>query len=118
MPTFDIEKTPTFDIEATLECGQVFRYRRTDEGFRVYALSHAATISDLGDRYRIACDDVDFFNKYFDFDTDYAFIQSKVEDKGLVSQAIEFGRGIHILRQDPYEAVFSFIISQTTISRA
>jgi N-glycosylase/DNA lyase len=35
-----------------------------------------------------------------------------VEDKGLLTKAIEFGRGIHILRQDALETVFSFLISQ------
>lgn len=29
-----------------------------------------------------------------------------------MSEAIEYGKGIHILRQDPTEAIFSFIISQ------
>lgn len=29
-----------------------------------------------------------------------------------MSEAIEYGKGIHILRQDPIEAIFSFIISQ------
>lgn len=112
MKTFDVKKTNTFDIGATLNCGQVFRYHEIEGGYRVNALSHVADVIDRGDRYVINCDDADFFYRYFDFDTDYGFIQAQVDDKAYLSSAIEFGRGIHILRQDATEALFSFIISQ------
>lgn len=109
---FEIAKTPYFDVGQTLNCGQVFRYKETGGGYDVFALDHRAVIEEKQDRYIFDCDDAEFFKKYFDFDTDYGFIQSKVSDKGLLSSAIEFGRGIHILRQDPMETVFSFLISQ------
>ncbi len=109
---FEIEKTPYFDVGQTLYCGQVFRFTEDKDGFDVYALNHRARIEQKSDRYVFDCDDADFFKRYFDFDTDYGFIQSKVEDKGLLTKAIEFGRGIHILRQDALETVFSFLISQ------
>lgn len=109
---FEIEKTPFFDVGQTLNCGQVFRFKESGDGYDVYALSHRARIEEKRDRYEFDCDDLDFFKRYFDFDTNYEFIQSKVADKGLLSSAIEFGRGIHILRQDALETVFSFLISQ------
>lgn len=110
--TFTIPKTDTFDVGQTLDCGQVFRYVKTENGFRVYALNHVAYIEERADEYVVECDDKEFFLNYFDFDTDYAYIQSKVQDGGFVYDAIEFGKGIHILRQDPVESIFSFIISQ------
>lgn len=109
---FEIAKTPYFDVGQTLNCGQVFRFKENGGGYDVFALDHRAVIEEKQDRYIFDCDDAEFFKKYFDFDTDYGFIQSKVSDKGLLSSAIEFGRGIHILRQDPMETVFSFLISQ------
>lgn len=109
---FEIEKTPYFDVGQTLNCGQVFRFREDKDGYDVFALDHAARIDDRGEYYSFDCDDAEFFKRYFDFDTDYGFIQSKVDDKGLISSSIEFGRGIHILRQNPLETVFSFLISQ------
>lgn len=109
---FEIEKTPYFDVGQTLNCGQVFRYKENGGGYDVFALDHRAVIEEKKDRYIFDCDNAEFFKTYFDFDTDYGFIQSKVSDKGLLSSAIEFGRGIHILRQDPMETVFSFLISQ------
>lgn len=109
---FSIPKTPTFDVGQTLDCGQVFRFVQEGDAFRVCAKNHMARITDAGDEYVVKCDDKDFFEKYFDFDTDYAAIQAKVADNRFVSDAIEYGKGIHILRQDPVEAIFSFIVSQ------
>lgn len=109
---FSIPKTPTFDVGQTLDCGQVFRFVQEGDMFRVCAKNHMARITDEGGEYVVKCDDKDFFEKYFDFDTDYAAIQAKVADNGFVSDAIEYGKGIHILRQDPIEAIFSFIVSQ------
>lgn len=109
---FSIPKTPTFDVGQTLDCGQVFRFVQEGNTFRACAKNHMAHITDEGGEYVVKCDDKDFFEKYFDFDTDYAAIQAKVADNGFVSDAIEYGKGIHILRQDPIEAIFSFIVSQ------
>ena len=109
---FEVKKTPTFDVGQTLDCGQVFRFKQIDGGYRIHAGRHCADIFDLGDKYRFECDDAEFFKHYFDFDTDYAALQAECADGGMVSEAIEFGRGIHILRQDPVETIFSFIISQ------
>lgn len=107
-----IPKTPTFDVGQTLDCGQVFRYVFDGTAYSVFAKNHVARIREDGDNYVLQCDDKDFFVNYFDFDTDYADIQSKVDDCPFMHEAIDFGRGIHILKQDPVEAIFSFIISQ------
>ena len=47
---------------------------------------------------------------YFDFGLDYEEITSKYDDKYL-SQAVKDYNGIRILRQEPWEALCSFIIS-------
>lgn len=112
MERFEIPSSPYFDIASTLECGQVFRFKPIEDGYRVHALDHVADVVVEDDRLEVRCDSADFFKKYFDFDTDYAAIQDSVRDGALLSEAIDFGRGIHILRQDPAEAIFSFIISQ------
>ncbi len=109
---FTAPKTPTFDLSQTLNCGQVFRFREESDATVLHAAEHRAVITESGDEYVFDCDDADFFKKYLDFDTNYGIIQVKLQDKGLVSAAIEFGKGIHILRQSPEETVFSFLISQ------
>ncbi len=112
MAQLKFEKTPTFDIVQILECGQVFRFHKEGDGYVVYALNHKAKITQDDSQVVIDCDDVDFFVDYFDFEQNYELIQSKCDDKGFVAEAIEYGKGIRLLRQNPHEAIFSFIISQ------
>lgn len=109
---FFIQKTPTFDLAATLDSGQVFRYKLTGGGATLIAGRHRAGFAACEDGWKVECDDAPFFKKYLDFDTNYDIIQLKTQDKGLVSSAIAFGRGIHILRQDAAETIFSFLVSQ------
>lgn len=109
---FEVEKTPTFSLSQTLNCGQVFRFRESGGVTVMNADAHRAEVREKSDLYEFDCDDADFFKKYLDFDTNYDIIQLKVQDKGLVSAAVEFGKGIHILRQSPEETVFSFLVSQ------
>ena len=112
MEKFFIPSTPTFDLKQTLDCGQVFRYVEKDGIFDLKASSEHAIFTEVEGGWQVECTDAGFFQKYLDFDTKYDIIQSKVADKGLVSSAIQFGKGVHILRQNTVETIFSFIISQ------
>ena len=44
--------------------------------------------------------------------TDYAKIKQELNNNKFVSDSIPFGKGIRILRQDPFETIISFLISQ------
>lgn len=107
-----VPKSIDFDASQTLECGQVFRYKVTDFGYEVYSLNHKASIICQKDGTKIICDDVNYFIKYFDLLQDYATIKSELNKNEFVKDAIVFGEGIRILRQDPLETIISFLISQ------
>ncbi len=104
--------SPDFNIEQTLECGQVFRFKKTGLGYEVYTLNHKATIICQKDGTKIICDDVNYFINYFDLLTDYAKIKCELSKNSFVKEAIKFGEGIRILKQDALETIISFIISQ------
>lgn len=56
--------------------------------------------------------DIPFWEEYFDLATDYsAYIATLSEDETL-KKACESSYGIRILRQEPFETLISFIISQ------
>lgn len=108
-----IEKTPTFDLRQTLDSGQVFRYKEIEKDkWLLYAWGERAFIEEKNGAYYFDCTDAAYFQNYLDFDTKYDIIQMKTQDKGLISSAIEFGKGIHLLKQNPFETIFSFLISQ------
>lgn len=101
-----------FDIKETLECGQVFRYKVRDFGYTVYTLSHKADIYCQNDGTKIFCKDKKYFIKYFDFCTNYARIKSSLSVYPNLKSAIDYGKGIRILRGDPLEMIIEFVISQ------
>ncbi|MGN0771936.1 MAG: DNA-3-methyladenine glycosylase family protein [Christensenellales bacterium] len=107
-----IQDDRDFDIRHILDCGQIFRYRQTDAGdWIINSLDKRCLVSRQGKGYEIQCDDEDYFRRFFDLDTDYSLIKSQLSDKPLMRQAIEYGHGIRILKQDKWEMLISFIIS-------
>lgn len=101
-----------FNIGQTLECGQVFRFRKTDFGYEVFSLNHKASIYCNQSHTIIESDDVNYFINYFDLLTNYDKIKQELGKNKFVRDSIPFGEGIRILNQDPFETIISFLISQ------
>jgi len=99
----------------TLDCGQCFRWIPSPDGTwegvvrgSLYRLGQNA-LSDPS--CRIYTDPV--LRDYFDVDTDYLDIRNELSGlDGYLAEACRFAPGIRILRQEPWEALCSFIISQ------
>lgn len=106
--------TDEMDIVKTFECGQCFRWNADEDG--VYwgiALGYPAKIwSDGNLVYIKSSGDMEMWREYFDLDRDYAKISRSFNGGDYLAMCISYGRGIRILRQDPWEALCSFIISQ------
>lgn len=112
MTTFTVS-SEYFDIAATLECGQVFRYRRNADGsYTVHSLDKKCDLRyNANGEVEITTDEPEYFKKYFDLDEDYGKIATTLAALPELTAAVAFGKGIRILRQDFAEAVFSFIVS-------
>ena len=108
-----------FDLEKIASSGQCFRWTRMDDGsYRIIQGGECVYMRDLGrGRFDIDCDEDGFrgiWYGYFDLDEDYRSIRGRI-DPGVdqfLWRAAEDGKGIRILRQDPWETLVSFIISQ------
>ena len=107
-----VEGTEDFDVKQTLECGQVFRYKVRDFGYTVYSADQKADIYCQNNTIKIFTNNKKYFINYFDFCTNYATIKSRLEANPIMTDSLEFGSGIRILRSDPLEMIISFIISQ------
>lgn len=107
-------KSKFFNPKDTLECGQVFRFKPYLDGYLVFSLDKCCYLYEKGGYTYIESDDVKYFENYFDLKTDYQKIYDGVKSYGIefLSSALEFGKGIRILKQDLVETAFSFIISQ------
>ena len=131
MPYVTVRGVYPFDAEATFTCGQCFRFDPavapypsifgTDTVYGGVAMGRYINVSspDL-DTVVIEGTTADDFEAiwsgYFGFDMDYSGIIDSVDRRygceSRIAVAAHAGRGIRILRQDPWEALCSFIISQ------
>lgn len=106
-----IKDLKQFNITHILECGQVFRYKKLDDGYFVISGENCAKIMQNESFCEIICSDVDYFVNYFDLNTNYNEIKNKLANFSELKPMLEFGYGLRILRQDPTEMILSFIIS-------
>lgn len=101
-----------FDINQTLKCGQVFRYKILENHAEVFSCNHKAILYNKSkDEIVIENENKEYFENYFDLDTDYSLIKKNLEPLPLMKESVKFGYGIRILKQDIVETILSFIIS-------
>lgn len=112
-----IEGALDFDPKHIFECGQCFRWKSEKDGsYTGVAKGRVINVSREGDTVYLKNTNLEDFNKiwknYFDLDTDYTKIKNELKSMDeYLEKATEFGWGIRILRQDPWEMLISFIIS-------
>ena len=114
-----------YSLRDTFECGQCFRYEliKDEDGYIEYMTVTQDMIIRVGQKnagelifYDIS--EEDFLKvavSYFSLETDYEKIRADIvarTDSEWLKNAAECAKGIAILKQDPWETVFSFIISQ------
>lgn len=107
----------SFDIEQILECGQCFRFEKLSEKeYRIVAMGRVLTIKQDKDSISFSpCSEKDFreiWYEYFDLGRDYTYIKELLSVDEVMRAACDFGSGIRILNQEPFECLVSFIISQ------
>lgn len=109
---------PNFDLMMTAGSGQCFRmWDHGDNTVRLFAFHRELYIKSLGDGlFEFSCSEEEFaqiWQTYFDLETDYQAIQDLFKSGGdYLQQALAFSSGLRILRQDAFEVLISFIISQ------
>lgn len=99
----------------TFDCGQCFRWNEDETGrWRGVASGKAAVVWAEEGRTYIECalEDIYFWRDYLDMDTDYDDARRSIEVCDYLRDCAAYGEGIRILRQDKWEALCSFIISQ------
>ncbi len=107
--------TAYFDLRRTLSCGQCFRWRETAGGFEGIVRGKKISLSQNGGTITLRGvneSDIPFWREYFDLDTDYSEIINRLSRDETLKKACECSSGIRILRQEPFETLLSFIISQ------
>lgn len=114
-------KDGCLDLAQTLDCGQAFRWKtvpRKEGGtaWRGISRGHVLTVWESDGGFCFDCTQEEFdavWFSYFDFETDYAAARHALSALDpILREAAAYAAGIRILRQDPWEALCSFIVSQ------
>lgn len=106
-----------FDLNLTLSCGQAFRWRQLENGFW-HGVAYGKSL-DIGRdtdglllKNTTLSDYETLWADYFDLRRDYASLCERFCADKHLNTAVSLYPGIHILKQEPWEALCSFIISQ------
>lgn len=117
-----IEIKDDFDLDKIMVSGQCFRMKKLDENgtepvFLSISNDNILLISQIDKTtYLSSCTENEWkkiWSTYFDLSRNYQKIRdvSKGEHK-FVDECMDYGRGLRILKQDPWEMLITFIISQ------
>lgn len=113
-----VEKTVKhFSLAQICRSGQCFRMTQTGEDtFEILAADRYLRAEQSGERCRFFCTQEEFdgfWNAYFDLEEDYGACIGRINpNDAYLTEAAAFGWGIRILRQDLWEMIVSFLISQ------
>ena len=111
-----IEGVRNFNIKQILECGQCFRWDKiSDTNYILVAYGRVIEVLQNDDEVVIYNSNEEDFNNiwlnYFDLERNYDEIKEVLSKDEILRKSVEFGYGIRILNQDPFEMLISFIIS-------
>lgn len=112
-----VEPVYHFCLDDILRCGQAFRWRMGEDGiWSGIAFGRLGRVSQRGDRLVFhntpLSDFLSVWRRYFDLDRDYGALKARLCEDRRLARAVAYTPGMRVLRQEPWEALCSFILSQ------
>lgn len=104
----------TFQLPATLDCGQAFRWREKPDGkWEGVADGRYLQLERQGEDILLFCrsEDIPFWRDYLDLDRDYAALWERFRRNPTLRKALDRCPGVRLLRQQPWETLCTFILS-------
>jgi len=102
---------PDFDLEKTLNCGQVFHWEKTGAGFVGAIGATAVYVEQQGDKVLFKGATAKLVANYFSLDHPLAEICHSFPRDSSMTAARDFCRGLRIMRQPRWECLATFICS-------
>ena len=107
---------PEFHLRHTLESGQTFRWRRTDDGYLGVVGGGFVALRQEGEQLLFDTSHPHVLNdawlhRYFALELDLPVILRDIDRDAQIHEAIHRYRGLRIIRQEPWECLASYILS-------
>jgi N-glycosylase/DNA lyase len=110
VPTLALDHDQQFDLDATLSCGQVFRWDRRHDGWWYGVVGdRVIRIRQDGRRLTYTGAPAPFIRHYFALDLDLNAILSSIDRDPFLHTCIRKHRGLRLVRQPPWECTLSYI---------
>ncbi|MBU3839575.1 MAG: 8-oxoguanine DNA glycosylase [Candidatus Ruminococcus intestinipullorum] len=109
------KKLKNFSIAQICDSGQCFRMVQEENRYCIVAGNRYLEIEQEKDEVIFYCSEEEydmFWKDYFDLEVDYTAYHKNIEADTYLYRAIQYGDGIRILKQDLWEMIITFIISQ------
>lgn len=111
-----VKNVQNFNLKHIFDCGQCFRWSIQKDGSYIGVAYGKVIRVEMNENnlyiYNSNLSDVEsIWIDYFDLNRDYSLIKNELSKDVILKPAVEFGHGIRILKQEPFEIIISFIIS-------
>lgn len=98
-----------FDLDFSLHCGQVFRWRKLDGWWYGFVGENLIKIRQVGCELDFENVSEDFVRRYFGLNDDLAQISQAIAKDDYIRRALQEFQGLRIVRQNPWECLINFI---------
>ncbi|EQB90376.1 N-glycosylase/DNA lyase [Clostridium punense] len=111
-----LKEVKNFELPHIFDCGQCFRWhRQKNDNYIGVAFGRVIEVEKQGSDVVLYNTNLEEFNSiwcdYFDLKRNYSDIKEKFSEDPLLKKAVDFGYGIRLLQQEPFEILLSFITS-------
>ncbi|MEM4336493.1 MAG: DNA glycosylase [Candidatus Woesearchaeota archaeon] len=107
-------KINNFNLQHTLECGQLFRYTKQNDFYFLVIRDKILKIKQENSILYFKGASKKFIKNYFRLEEDYERIINELKKDVKLSLAIKEYEGLRICRQDPWECLVSYICSSAS----
>lgn len=112
MPSFTLDKDQPFSLDATLACGQVFRWDRSPDGWWTGVVGdQVIKVWQSGNKIQYSGTSAAFLRDYFSLDIDLHAIIASIDQDPFIHASILKAPGLRLVRQPPWECTVSYICS-------
>jgi len=106
-----------YDLAATLDSGQVFRWRQIENSWHGVIGRHFVRLTQMENGIYAATaapiENWNFLREFLQTEIDFDAVLKSFPDDEPMRNAVASCRGLRLLRQDPWECLASFILSST-----
>lgn len=106
-----------FNLDNTVTCGQIFRFsKREDNSYDIILKDRVINVYKKEEFLFVSSNNEENLENivinYFDLDNDYDLMNEfLIKNDKKLENAINFSKGLMMIRQDPFETIIEYIIS-------